>query len=171
MIRLLVKYAVMFVSLVLVQVLIFNQVQFSGFFNPYVYVLFIILLPLSTPRYAILILAFLLGFVIDIFSNSLGIHSAASVFVAYARPLIIRAISNREDDKNDYPGLHQNKLSWFISYVVIMVLLHHLLLFYLEVYTFANFFNTLYRVILSSLFSILFSIIVIVLSQFLVFRD
>jgi len=167
MIRLLVKYAVMFVSLVLVQVLIFNQVQFSGFFNPYVYVLFIILLPLSTPRYAILILAFLLGFVIDIFSNSLGIHSAASVFVAYARPLIIRAISNREDDKNDYPGLHQNKLSWFISYVVIMVLLHHLLLFYLEVYTFANFFNTLYRVILSSLFSI----IVIVLSQFLVFRD
>jgi hypothetical protein len=167
MIRILVKYAVMFVSLVLVQVLIFNQVQFSGFFNPYVYVLFIILLPISTPRYAILILAFLLGFVIDIFSNSLGIHSAATVFVAYARPLVIRAISNREDDKNDYPGLHQNKLSWFISYVVIMVLLHHLLLFYLEVYTFANFFNTLYRVILSSLFSI----IVIVLSQFLVFRD
>jgi hypothetical protein len=167
MIRVLIKYAVMFVSLVLIQVLIFNQVQFSGFFNPYVYILFIILLPLSIPRYAILILGFLLGLVIDIFSNSLGIHSAATVFIAYARPLIIRIISNREDDKNDYPGLHQNKLSWFISYVTIMVLLHHLILFYLEVYTFANFFNTLYRVILSSLFSI----IVIVLSQFLIFRD
>jgi hypothetical protein len=142
-------------------------VQFSGFFNPYVYILFVILLPLSTPRYAVLILGFFLGLVIDVFSNSLGIHSAATVFVAYARPLVIRIISNREDDKNDYPGLHQNKLSWFISYVVTMVLLHHLILFYLEVYTFANFFNTLYRVILSSLFSI----IVIVLSQFLVFRD
>jgi len=167
MIRILIKYAVMFISLVLIQVLIFNQVQFSGFLNPYVYILFIILLPLSTPRYAVLILGFFLGLVIDIFSNSLGIHSAATVFIAYLRPLIIRVISNREDDKNDYPGLHQNKLTWFISYVTIMVLLHHITLFYLEVYTFANFFNTLYRVILSSLFSI----IIIVLSQFLIFRD
>jgi hypothetical protein len=149
------------------QVLIFSQVQLSGFFNPYIYILFIILLPLSTPRYAVLILGFLLGLVIDVFSNSLGIHSAATVFIAYLRPLVIRVISNREDDKNDYPGLHQNKLSWFISYVAIMVLLHHFVLFYLEVYTFANFFNTLLRVILSSLFSI----IVIVLSQFLIFRD
>jgi len=157
----------MFISLVLIQVLIFNQVQFSGFFNPYVYILFIILLPLSTPRYAVLILAFALGLIIDIFSNSLGVHSAATVFIAYVRPLVIRLISNREDDKSDYPGLNQNKLSWFINYVVFMVLIHHTLLFYLEVYTFANFFNTLYRVILSSLFSI----IVIVLSQFLVFRD
>jgi hypothetical protein len=167
MIRILSKYAVMFIALVLVQVLIFNQVQFSGFFNPYVYVLFIILLPLSTPRYAVLILAFLLGLTIDIFSNSLGVHSAATVFAAYVRPLVIRIISNREDDKSDYPGLNQNKLTWFINYVLLMVLLHHTVLFYLEVYTFANFLNTLYRVILSSLFSI----IIIVLSQFLVFRD
>ena len=167
MIRILSKYALMFISLVLIQVLIFNQVQFSGFFNPYIYVLFIILLPLSTPRYATLILAFLLGLVIDIFSNSLGVHSAATVFVAYIRPLVIRLISPREDDRSDYPGLNQNKLSWFINYVIIIVFLHHAMLFYLEVYTFANFFNTLYRVILSSLFSI----IVIVLSQFLVFRD
>jgi hypothetical protein len=150
-----------------VQVLIFNQVQLSGFFNPYVYVLFIILLPLSTPRYAVLILAFLLGLTIDIFSNSLGVHSAATVFAAYIRPLIIRIISNREDDKSDYPGLNQNKPIWFINYVLLMVLFHHTALFYLEVYTFANFLNTLYRVILSSLFSI----IIIVLSQFLVFKD
>jgi len=157
----------MFVSLVLVQVLIFNQVQFSGFFNPYAYLLFVILLPLSTPRYLVLILAFLLGLIIDIFSNSLGVHSAATVFAAYARPLVIRVISNREDDKNDFPGLHQNKLIWFVNYVLIMVLLHHAVLFYLEVFTFTNFFNTLYRVVLSSLFSI----IIIVLSQFLVFKD
>lgn len=167
MIRILFKYTIMFVSLVLAQVLIFNQVQFGGFFNPYVYILFVILLPLSTPRYLVLIMAFALGFIIDVFSNSLGVHSAATVFIAYMRPLVIRIISNREDDKSDYPGLHQNKLIWFVSYVAFMVLLHHLLLFYLEVYTFANFLNTLFRVVLSSLFSI----IVIVLSQFLVFRD
>ena len=154
-------------SLVLVQVLILNQIQFSGFVNPYVYVLFIILLPISTPRSVVLIFSFLLGLTIDVFSNSLGVHAAASVFVAYLRPLIIRVISNREEDRNDYPGLAQNKLTWFLSYVSIIVFLHHLVLFYLEVFSFSNFGSTLYRAILSAIFSIF----VIVLSQFLVFRD
>ncbi len=157
----------MFISLVLIQVLILNQVQFSGFVNPYIYILFILLLPLSTPRYLLLILAFLIGLTIDVFCNSLGIHAAASVFIAYLRPLVIRFISNREEDRNDYPGLLQNKFSWFLSYVSILVFLHHLVLFNLEVFSFSNFGNTFYRVILSSVFSIF----VIVLSQFLVFRD
>lgn len=157
----------MFVVLVLIQVLVLNQVQFSGFVNPYIYLLFILLLPLSAPRYAVLILAFLIGLTIDVFSNSLGVHAAASVFIAYARPLVIRVISNREEDRSDYPGLFQTKLSWFLSYVTIMVLMHHLVLFYLEVFTFSHFGNTLLRVFISSAFSIF----VIVLSQFLVFRD
>ena len=167
MIRYFVKYGVMFVSLVLVQVLILNQVQFSGFFNPYIYVLFILLLPTNTPKYALLILGFILGFVIDIFTNTLGVHSAATVFIAFIRPGILRLISNREDDRGDYPGLNQNSPGWFITYVVMMVFIHHFILFYLEVYTFSNFFITFYRIILSTLFSS----VVIVLSQFLVFKE
>ena len=167
MIRFLIKYGIMFVSLVLVQVLVLNQVQFSGFVNPYIYILFILLLPLSTPRYLVLILSFLIGLTIDIFSNSLGVHAGASVFVAYIRPLVIRLISNREEDRNDYPGLSQNSFAWFLSYVSIMVVLHHLVLFHLEVFSFAHYLSTLYRVFLSAIFSIF----IIVLSQFLVFRD
>ena len=157
----------MFVVLVLIQVLILNQVQFSGFVNPYIYILFILLLPLSAPRYAVLILAFLIGLTVDVFSNSWGIHAAASVFIAYARPLVVRIISNREEDRSDYPGLFQTKFSWFLSYVTIMVLMHHLVLFSLEVFTFSYFGSTLLRVFISSVFSIF----VIVLSQFLIFRD
>jgi len=157
----------MFVVLVLVQVLILNQIQFGGFFNPYVYILFIMLLPVSTPRYAMLLLAFLLGFTIDVFSNTLGIHTAATVFIAYVRPFTLRLLTNREDDRTDYPGLSQSRPVWFLSYLAVMVLLHHFVLFYLEVYTFTNFFNTLYRVLLSSVFSI----VIIFLSQFLVFRE
>ena len=167
MIRFLIKYGIMFVSLVLVQVLVLNQIQFSGFVNPYIYILFILLLPLSTPRYLVLILAFILGLTIDIFSNSLGIHAAASVFIAYARPVVIRVVSNREEDRSDYPGLNQNKFIWFVYYVSLMVVFHHGILFFLEVFTFSNFVDTIYRSFLSSVFSIF----VIVLSQFLVFRD
>ena len=117
MIRTLIKYAVMFVSLVLIQVLVLNQVQLGGFINPYIYILFVILLPLNSPRYAVLILGFLIGLTIDVFSNSLGIHAAATVFIAYLRPLVIRSISNREEDRSEYPGLHQSKFRWFLSYV------------------------------------------------------
>ena len=160
--RVIIRYAFMFVVLVLIQVLILNQIQFSGFINPYIYVLFIMLLPLSTPRYAILISAFLIGLTVDIFSSSLGIHAFASVFIAY-----LRLITNREEDQSDYPGLAQNKFSWFLSYTTIMVVVHHLVLFYIEVFTLNNFFETLYRVFLSSLFSIF----IIVLSQFIIFRE
>ena len=167
MIRLTIKYGIMFISLILVQVLILNQVQFNGFVNPYVYILFILLLPLNTPRYILLILAFVLGVIVDIFLNSLGVHAAASVFIAYIRPFIVRVISNREEDRSDYPGVKQNTLGWFLSYVSIMVFLHHIVLFYLEVFSFSHFFVTLGRTVISSVFSIF----IIVLSQFLVFRD
>jgi rod shape-determining protein MreD len=165
--REIIKYTLMFVGLVLAQVLVFNHIQFSGFVNPYIYVLFILLLPLSSPRYLVLISAFVLGLTVDVFSNSLGVHAFATVFMAYIRPWVIRAISNREEDKSNYPGLLQFKFRWFVSYTTIMVLIHHLVLFYLEVYSFSNFLETLIRVFLSSVFSI----IVIILSQFIVFRD
>ncbi len=162
-----IKYTLMFTGLVLTQVLVLNHIQFSGFVNPYIYVLFVLLLPLSTPRYAVLILAFLIGITVDIFSNSLGVHSFATVFIAYIRPLVVRLVSGREEDMSDYPGLMQNRIGWFLSYVTIMVVFHHTVLFFLEVFTFADFTGTLFRIFLSSLFSIF----VIVLSQLLVFRD
>jgi hypothetical protein len=162
-----IKYGIMFISLVLVQVLVLNQVQVSGYISPFIYVLFVLLMPLSTPRYLLMILGFLIGLSVDIFSNSLGIHAAATVFIAFIRPFVIRSISNREEDRNDYPGLRQNKFSWFLSYTAIMVFVHHFILFYLEYFTFSHFFITFLRIVLSSVFSIF----VIVLSQFLIFRE
>ncbi|MDX9908243.1 MAG: rod shape-determining protein MreD [Mariniphaga sp.] len=162
----LIKYTVMFLVAVLVQVLFLNQVQFSGYINPYFYIVFVLLLPLSTPRYLLLLLGFLIGLTIDIFSDSLGIHAAATVLIAYIRPFVIRVISTREEDRNDFPGLLQNKFGWFFSYVTILVLAHHFVLFYLEYFTFSHFFYTLLKVIFSSVFTIF----IIVLSQFLIFR-
>lgn len=167
MIGRLIKYTVMFVVLVLAQVLVLNQVQLGGYINPYIYVLFILLLPVSTPRYLLLILGFLIGLAVDIFANSLGIHAAATVFIAFVRPYIIRSISNREEDRNDYPGLHQNKFTWFLSYAFLMVFFHHFFLFFLEYFAFSHFFSTFLKIILSSVFTVF----IIVLSQFIIFRE
>lgn len=167
MINRIVKYGLMFFVLIIIQVLVLNQIQLGGYLNPFIYILFIMLLPLDMPRYLLLILAFITGLTVDAFSNSTGIHAAATVFIAYIKPSVIRYISNREEDRNLYPGLKQNKFVWFLSYTVIMVFFHHFILFFLEYFTFSHFFHTLLKIILSSVLSVF----VIILSQFLMFRE
>ena len=67
-----------FIILVLVQVLVLNNIQFLGYINPYIYILFILSLPVRTPRWASLLLAFVLGLTIDIFANTPGMHASAA---------------------------------------------------------------------------------------------
>jgi len=162
-----IKYSIIFASLVLIQILILNQIQFSGFVNPFIYILFVMLLPLKTPKYLLLPLAFLLGLTIDMFSNSLGIHAAATTFIAYLRPTLVGIISSREEEKNDYPGLKQNGFLWFLLYAATMVFFHHLILFFLEIFSFSGFFHTVLKTLKSSVFSVF----VIILSQYIIFRD
>lgn len=149
------------------QVLLLNQVQFSGYLNPYFYLLFILLLPVSTPRYAVLLLSFILGLVVDIFSDTLGLHASASVLLGFFRSPVISLLNVRESEQSDFPGLKQTGLKWFILYITILVLIHHFWLFYLEVFTFTDFFRTFFRAVFSSIFTVF----IIALSQLLVFRD
>lgn len=157
----------MFVVLVLIQVLIFNQVHFGGFLNPFIYVLFILLLPLSLPRYAVLLLSFLLGITIDWFSNSPGLHASATVLMGFFRSPVVNLISLKESDQSDFPGLQLTGWRWFLTYAAILVIIHHFFLFYIEVFSFENFFRTLLRSIASSMFTVG----IIVLSQFIIFRE
>jgi hypothetical protein len=157
----------MFIFVVLIQVLILNQLQISGYLNPYFYVLFILLLPVSTPRYLVLLLAFIIGFSIDFFTDTPGLHAAATTLLGYLRTPVLYLVSGRGSDMAEYPTLKNNGLRWFLIYSVLLVLIHHFFLFYIEVFSFAGFFRTLIRVI----FSTILSVFVIVLSQFLIFRD
>ncbi|MDD3744123.1 MAG: rod shape-determining protein MreD, partial [Lentimicrobiaceae bacterium] len=74
-----VKDILRFIVLVAVQVLILNQIDFGGYIDPALYLLFILLLPFEVPGWLLLIASFSLGFCIDIFSHSIGLHAAASV--------------------------------------------------------------------------------------------
>ena len=161
-----IKYTLMFAVLVLLQVLLLNQIHLGGFLNPYIYILFILVLPISMPQYQVLILSFLIGITVDWFSNTLGLHAASAVLIGFLRSQVMKLITIREIEQSDYPGLKQTGINWFLTYVSVLVVTHHLFLFYLEVFTFDNFFRTLLRALLSSVFTI----VIIVLSQYLVFR-
>jgi rod shape-determining protein MreD len=159
-------YIIMFVVIVLIQLLLMNNIQFSGFINPYFYILFIILLPINIPRYILLFLGFFVGITIDVFSNTPGIHASASVFIAFIRPFIINSYNLDDQEKMMIPTIANIGVKWFIKYVVIMIVAHHFFLFYIEVFSFSGFLHTLLRCILSSIFTFVF----ILISQFLIFR-
>lgn len=162
------KYVIMFIVLVLVQVLILDNIQFSGLVNPYIYILFILLLPFTIPGYFLLGLSFLLGISIDMFNNTPGVHAGATVLLGFLRPGIAQLISSREIiEKGNTPNMRQLGFASFIKYTVISVLVHHLFLFYAETFSFSDFFETFLRYILSSVFSI----VIILASQFIVFKN
>ncbi|MCP4551179.1 MAG: rod shape-determining protein MreD [Bacteroidetes bacterium] len=162
--NLITKNIIRFIFLVLFQFFILNNIQLFGHLNPYLYILFILLLPLETPRWLLLVLAFILGFSIDYLSNTIGLNIAASVFIAFIRPVIIRLISQKTElGSGVCIDIRDMGLKWFFLYTAILVLSHHLILFYLEIFRFTDFFVTLNRAILS----FLFTMALIFISQYL----
>ena len=167
MIKVLPRNIVRFIVLILAQILIFNNIQFSGYLVPYIYVLFILLMPFETPKWMLLVSALLLGLSIDIFSDTLGMHSIATVFMAFLRPYVLNIIAPREGyEPGTFPRVSYYGLAWFIRYASILILAHHFVLFYIEIFRFGNFFITFFRVVLSTIFSTGF----IVISQYFVYR-
>jgi rod shape-determining protein MreD len=153
-----------FIILLALQVLILNNVQFSIFVNPYLYVLFIALLPIRMPKSLVMIIAFVTGLVAGLFTNTVGIHAAACTFAAFCRPGILRLLSPREGYESEMkPVIQDLGIGWFVAYISLLLLAHHFVLFYLEVFRFSEFFQTLLRVILSALFSL----VIIIISQYL----
>lgn len=163
----LLKYALVFVVSVLLQVLIFNNVLIARMISPFFYILFIVLLPFDTPRAMLLFLAFILGLTVDIFTNTPGVHASACLLTGFIRPGVLQLISSRETlESVTAPRVGNMGFQWFAGYVTFLVLIHHFFLFFIEAFSFQGFPFTLLRVILSSVLSV----VLIVLSQFIIFR-
>ena len=157
MINSILRLGLIFISLILLQILLFNNIQFSGYVNPYVYVMFILLLPVEIPSWLLLLLSFTTGMIMDFFSGSPGMHSSATVLAGFVRPFVLRVISPRDGyEPGSNPSMLIYGFRWFLIYTLLIVLVHHTTLFYLEVFRFTDFLRTMLRVLLSSLFSITF---------------
>lgn len=151
-----------FIILVLVQVLICNNINFLGYINPYIYIIFILLFPLKNNRLLLLVSSFLIGLTIDIFSDSGGVHAAACVTAAYARPVILKyAFGMLYEHQNIRFG--NAELGSLIGYVSIFTLIHHIVLFSLEVFNILNILVILQKALFSSIFTIILSVLIIMI--------
>lgn len=148
-----------FFGLIFLQVLILNNINFLGYINPYLYILFILLYPFNGNRSLFLFLAFLLGLSIDIFEDSGGINAAASLVAAFVRPNLLRFSFGISYDHQNL-RLSATPLGAKLSYIFLMVILHHFVLFLLEMFSL----NHLMIIVKKTFFSGLFTGILAVLS-------
>lgn len=158
--------ALRFVLLVLIQVLLLNHINFMGFINPYLYILFILVYPIDANKSLLIFLSFLLGLSIDLFSDSGGIHAAACVAIAYVRPLLLKFSFGVS---YEYNMVKISKMPLFgrMLYISLMVVIHHLILFSLEIFSLSH----ILLLIKSTLFSGIFSIVLIFCTLLLFSRN
>ncbi len=126
-----------FVMLVLVQVLVFNRLNFFGFINPMVYILFIYWYPIKENRTIFIGISFLLGFLIDIFSDTLAINAAATITIAYLRPTIMRFVFGVNYEFQSFKLNNTTKAQQF-TFLALLIMIHHMVYFTMEIFSFAN---------------------------------
>lgn len=139
-----------FVLLVLVQVLLVNHIRLGGYVHPYIYLLFVMLLPINMPGWQLLLSGFGIGLVIDLFMGTLGMHAGATTMMAFCRPEIIKLVSGSLKFENiREPNLVQLDIPWFLRYTFCMVLVHNFTYFMLEGFSFHLIGQALLRILVS----------------------
>lgn len=141
--------------LVLIQLLILNELELHGFIRPFIYPLFILLLPVKTPTWLLMLIGFGVGLLVDIYDNTVGFHAAACVLMAYCRPFLFSLNTPRDGyDNITSPVLHVMGLPWTLLFLGLSVVLHHFLLFFIEAGSLDTFIQTLSKIGLNTAFSL-----------------
>lgn len=156
----LIKNIIRFIGLLFLQVLVIDNIRLGYYVHPYIYVIFILLLPFNTPKWQLLLSGFFMGLAVDLFCGTAGLNAAATVFMAFLRPYVINAMTRRKDiNENDEPSINNMGISWFLIYSTLLLIAHNIILFLLEAFSF----KLLYVVIIQTMLSVVSSLFLIFL--------
>ncbi len=145
-----VRYVVLF----LLQILLINNLQFWGLCSPALYVFCLIALPVRLPQWVEMLIGFGTGFVMDVFCNTLGIHTAACVLVSFVRPMLLKGLVADNDRLIGTPTGGTIGVVTYLKFVSILVVIHHTMVFALEAFSLHNWWMTLLQILISSMVSI-----------------
>lgn len=158
-----------FISLILIQVLLFKNIHLTGWgaasiippYTPFIYPLIILLLPLSTPTWAMLLLGFGTGLTMDVFMDTGGMHAAICVFIAAVRNSILTALLPQR--LSDYPNLSPGvkNMGWapYLTYTAAILFIHHFCFYLIEIWSFKSFLYLIIKVLASFITSMIFVVL------------
>lgn len=149
------------------QILVFNNIDISASMIPFIYPVIIISASRLSNRSLLLMVGFFLGLFIDMFSNTGGAHAMATTFLAFCQPYLLSSMGPSDSNSDKIkPSIYSLGLSNYLVFSLILLFLHHIVVFFVEIFSFSNFGLTLLRIALSSLGSL----ILILLLQFIFVR-
>ena len=147
-----------FVLLVFAQVMIFNRLNVLGFINPMIYVLFFYWYPIKTNRPLFLFLGFFIGFVIDIFSDTMALHAMAGLTVAFARPLIMRFCFGGNYEFQGFTFKNTTRTQR-VTFLLLLILIQHIIFFTFELLSFSHILLILKKILFTSIFTLLLCVL------------
>ena len=162
--RISIQQIVLFFIYLLYQVMILQNVVLFHTAFCFLYVLYLLILPVDANPMMLMGIGFLMGFAVDMFYESIGLHAFASVTVMYLRNYWLNSLTPQGGyDSSSVPTLAMNGMQWFLIYAVPLIFLHHALLFFLEAGGMSMFLFTLWKVVTSTIFTT----VVILIAQLL----
>jgi len=152
---------------VLLQVLFLNNINFVSYINPLVYLILIITLPQDTEKWFLIIYAFFLGILLDLFEGNIGLNSSSLVFISFFKPYLTKVLIPKNSiDEKDKLELKKLGIKTFSIYALILIFIHNLFLFLLEKFSFSFILPLLLEIILSTIVTF----IIILIFQLFTFK-
>ena len=143
-----------YVLVMVLQVLLFNQLQLLGVCHPYIYILCLLMMPITLPHSADMFIGAAVGLVMDAFCNTPGIHMAACILVMFMRPYLLGVIVNDKDRLNEQISIHSLGLEAMVKYTAVLVVVHHLMVFMIASWGWTHLGFVLLETVVSSILTI-----------------
>lgn len=144
-----------FIVVMVLQILLFNQLQLWGVCHPYVYVLCLLMMPITLPHSVDMVIGAVVGLLMDVCCNSLGIHTASCILVMFLRPYLIAAFVNEKERLTEQISVRAIGFEAFIKYAVLLVMIHHLAVFMLAAWSWSHIGFVLAETVVSSMMTLL----------------
>lgn len=149
-----IKQIVRLLVVVLLQILLFDHLQIAGWGLPMVYVIFLMNLPIQIPRWIEMLLGAIVGLVFDLWNSSLGVNMAACIAFSFLRPVLLsNLVQDIERVKGEICGRTIGKIE-YVKCLIILTMVHHLLVFALEAWSWSNWWMVLIQTLISSVLTI-----------------
>ena len=154
-----INYFIHLLILSLLQIVIVDNIHLGSYFYLNIYILALYILPYKMKGIPLLLFGFFFGLIMDLADNTVGIHAAASTFIAYIRPRLLQLTSTQEEIDDTHGGQGLTDVRWFLKYTFVSTLLFNVVLILTEAFTFNDMLISIIRIILSTFISMLFMLL------------
>ena len=139
-----------FIGLVLMQVLILNQMHVNGYATPFLYIFFILKFHSRVSRNELMLWAFALGLIVDMFSNTPGMNAASATCLAFFRNTLLRMVTLRDMDEDFEPSIRTLGISAYFRYALLACGIFCTLFLLVDTFSFFNVTVLILKTILST---------------------